>query len=38
MFEKAMKIPDSVLLDCFKLTTDIDMNDAEKIIKMYHGV
>ena len=33
MFEKAMKIPDSVLLDYFKLTTDIDMNDAEKIIK-----
>lgn len=32
IFEKAMKIPDSVLLDYFKLTTDIDMNDAEKII------
>lgn len=32
MFEKAMKIPDSVLLDYFRLTTDIDLDVATKWI------
>ena len=30
MYEKAMRIPDDVLLDYFKLTTDLDMKDVEK--------
>ncbi len=29
MYEKAMRIPDNVLLDYFKLTTDLDMKDVE---------
>lgn len=33
MYEKAMKIPDKVLIDYFKLTTDIDMNLVETWIK-----
>lgn len=32
MYEKAMKIPDSVLMQYFKLTTDIDLEEAEKIV------
>ena len=32
MYEKAMKIPDDVLLDYFKLTTDLDMKDVENIM------
>ena len=30
MYEKAMRIPDDVLLDYFKLTTDLDMKNVEK--------
>lgn len=30
MYEKAMRIPDDVLLDYFKLTTDLDMKYVEK--------
>ena len=30
MYEKAMRIPDDVLLDYFKLTTDLDMENVEK--------
>ena len=33
MYEKAMKIPDEVLIDYYKLTTDIDMDLAEEWIK-----
>lgn len=33
MYEKAMKIPDDVLLDYFKLTTDIDLNKAITLIE-----
>ena len=33
MYEKAMKIPDDVLFDYFKLTTDLDLAEAEKLIK-----
>ncbi len=33
MYEKAMKIPDEVLFDYFKLTTDIDLTEAQNIIK-----
>lgn len=33
MFEKAMKIPDEVLLEYFKLTTDIPLEDATKLIR-----
>src|SRR5574344_2382800 len=33
MYEKAMKIPDDVLLDYFKLTTDIDLDMAKKLIE-----
>ena len=29
MYEKAMRIPDEVLLDYFKLTTDLNMKDVE---------
>ena len=32
MYEKAMKIPDSVLMQYFKLTTDIDLEEVEKIV------
>ena len=32
MYEKAMKIPDNVLMQYFKLTTDVDLDEAEKII------
>lgn len=32
MYEKAMKIPDDVLFDYFKLTTDIDLAEAQKLI------
>ncbi len=33
MYEKAMKIPDSVLFDYFKLTTDIDLVEAQNLIE-----
>lgn len=33
MYEKAIKIPDKILFDYFKLTTDYDLNKAEEIIK-----
>ncbi|MBO5348475.1 MAG: tyrosine--tRNA ligase [Clostridia bacterium] len=33
MYEKAMKIPDNVLLDYFKLTTDLDLAEAQNLIK-----
>ena len=33
MFEKAMKIPDNVLMDYFRLTTDIDLDEARKLIR-----
>ena len=33
MYEKAMRIPDDVLLDYFKLTTDIDLEAAKELIK-----
>lgn len=33
MYEKAMRIPDDVLLDYFKLTTDIGLNKAIKLIE-----
>lgn len=32
MYEKAMKIPDNVLYDYFKLTTDISLDEAKKLI------
>ena len=32
MYEKAMKIPDDILFEYFKLTTDISLEEAEKII------
>lgn len=32
MYEKSMKIPDEVLIEYFKLTTDIDMEVAKKLI------
>lgn len=32
MYEKAMKIPDEILFEYFKLTTDIDIDNAEKLI------
>lgn len=32
MYEKAMRIPDDVLLDYFKLTTDLDMKDVENMM------
>lgn len=32
MYEKAMKIPDNVLFDYFKLTTDLDLNESEDLI------
>ena len=33
MYEKAMKIPDSILFEYFKLTTDLDLSEVEKWIK-----
>ena len=33
MYEKAMKIPDDVLFDYFKLTTDVDLTEAQNLIK-----
>ena len=33
MYEKAMKIPDNCLLEYFKLTTDIELEDAKKWIE-----
>ena len=33
MYEKAMKIPDDVLFDYYKLTTDLDLAEADKLIK-----
>ncbi len=33
MYEKAMKIPDDCLLDYFKLTTDIDLDNAKQWIR-----
>ena len=33
MYEKAMKIPDDCLLDYYKLTTDIDLEQATKLIQ-----
>lgn len=32
MYEKAMKIPDNILFEYFKLTTDINLDDIKKII------
>lgn len=32
MFEKAMRIPDDVLLDYFRLTTDLDLDEVKKYI------
>ena len=32
MYEKAMRIPDDVLMNYFKLTTDLNLDDIEKII------
>lgn len=33
MYEKAMRIPDDVLMDYFKLTTNLDLDEIEKIMK-----
>lgn len=33
MFEKCMKVPDTILLDYFRLTTDIDMEFANEIVE-----
>ena len=33
MYEKAMKIPDNVLFDYFKLTTDINLEEAKRIME-----
>ena len=33
MYEKAMKIPDNVLVDFFRLTTELDLEEMEKLIK-----
>lgn len=33
MYEKAMKIPDNVLMEYFRLTTDIEVKEAEELIK-----
>ena len=35
MYEKAMRIPDDVLLDYFKLTTDLNLEDVKTIIKKH---
>ena len=32
MFEKAMRIPDDILFDYFKLTADIDLKDAKELM------
>ena len=32
MFEKAMRIPDDVLMDYFKLTTDLDLENMQKVM------
>ena len=32
MYEKAMRIPDNILFDYFKLTTDIDLEKAKELI------
>ena len=32
MYEKAMRIPDDILFEYFKLTTDINLEDAKKLI------
>ena len=34
MYEKAMRIPDNILFDYFKLTTDIDLNKAKELIEI----
>lgn len=33
MYEKAMRIPDNILFEYFKLTTDIDLNKAKELIE-----
>ena len=33
IYEKAMKIPDDVLMDYYRLTTDIDIKETEELIK-----
>lgn len=33
IYEKAMRIPDDVLMNYFKLTTDLNLDDIEKIMK-----
>ena len=33
MYEKTMKIPDDVLMDYYRLTTDVDIKEAEELIK-----
>ena len=33
MYEKTMRIPDDVLMNYFKLTTDLNLDDIEKIMK-----
>ena len=33
MYEKAMKIPDNVLMDYFKLTTDMDLSKVKRIME-----
>lgn len=33
MYEKAMKIPDDVLFDYFKLTTDMDLDESKELIE-----
>ena len=33
MYEKSMKIPDNVLMDYFRLTTDIDLKEATDLIR-----
>ena len=33
MYEKAMRIPDDVLMDYFKLTTDLNLEEVKKIIE-----
>ena len=33
MYEKAMRIPDSILFEYFKLTTDVNLDDVKKLIE-----
>lgn len=33
MYEKVMKIPDNILFDYFKLTTDLNLNEVEQLMK-----